>query len=366
MKLVISKQDLSQLIFKIQNIVPLKPTVPILSHVLIESANDELILTATDLVIGIRCFTEAKVLEEGSTTLPAKHFFQLIRELSNVPIEITTTTSGSTEIVAGPSSFKLSGMRKEEFPELPDLKDATHIKIDPKALKEALYRTSFATSKEDTRYALTGVYMEIANKMITFVGTDGKRLAKATAPIVADESLQRTLVLPFKLVEELQKIDDETEETTLFLMNDKIAAETSKSIIVSKLLTGEYPDFQRVIPKKTDIQLSLHREELISLLRQVILFTTETHCSARFSFVEGELIMSANCVEVGESKVSMPVNYNGQPLHIAFNPNFFLDILKHSRDETVNLGLIDSYNPGVITDSSNALFVIMPMRLQEV
>lgn len=363
MKFVISKQDLAQLATKIQSIVPQKPAIPILSHLLVETANDELILTGTDLTVGMRCFTEAKIIEEGSATIPAKYFFQLIRELPNVGVEIATLAGGITEIKAGPSLFKLHGLRKEDYPILPNLNEAAHIKMEQKALKEALFQTAFAASREDTRYSLTGVFMQVADGTATFVGTDGKRLAKTSTEVSVEKGFKGSYIIPFKAVEELLKVLGDDESLTLHLMSDKIAADTGHSTIISKLLTGEYPDFQRVIPKKTHVSVSLHREELISLLRQVVLFTNETHSSVRFNFASGELILTANSSDIGEGKVCMPINYNHTAIQIAFNPHFFLDILRHSRDETVNLGLIDSYNPGVITDSTNAVFVIMPMRL---
>ena len=146
-------------------------------------------------------------------------------------------------------------------------------------------------------------------------------------------------------------------------------------VLVTKLLVGDFPDFNTVIPEKTDAVLSLHREELMSLLRQVSLFTAEATHSVRFSFGNGEVKLSANTMEIGEGKVSMPVNYHGPQLDIAFNPNFFIDILRHSKAETVTMGLTDAFNPGAITDAENLqnpiqettpLFVLMPMRLSEV
>jgi DNA polymerase-3 subunit beta len=363
MKFVISKQDLAQLAAKIQSIVPQKPAIPILSHLLVETVNNELILTATDLTVGMRCFTEAKIMEEGSATIPAKHFFQLIRELPNVGIEIATLSGGIAEIKAGPSTFKLHGLRKEDFPSLPNLQEAFSIKMSQKALKEALFQTAFAASREDTRYSLTGVFMQIADSTATFVGTDGKRLAKTSTEIEVDKNFKGSYIIPFKAVEELQKIIDDEAQITLHLMNDKIAVQTQQSTVITKLLSGDYPDFQRVIPKQTNVEITLHREELISLLRQVVLFTSDTHSSVRFSFNDSELVLTANSHDIGEGKVCMPINYSHAPIQIAFNPHFFLDILRHSKDETVTLGLIDSYNPGVIKDSTNALFVIMPMRL---
>lgn len=375
MKFVISTQELNFLINKCQNVVAQKATIPILSNFLIEAINDELIITATDLTVGIRCFTEAKILEEGATTIPAKRFAQLVRELTAANVEFTSNANEVSEIVADSSRFKLNGMSKNEFPSLPDISEAAQFKIKQADLKDMLYRTAFAVSREDNRYVLTGVYMQIANGEASFVGTDGKRLAKAHIGLNFDKAFTGSYIIPLKAVEEILKNLGDEEDATIYLMNDKIAVEASHTIIITKLLSGDYPDVNRVIPQNPSHIVSLHREELMTLLRQISLFAADSNHSVRFTFDNGELRLTANTMEIGEGKVSMPVNYLGQKLEIAFNPGYFLDILRHSKNETVTMGVTDAFNPGLITDHDNQsalanslaspLFVLMPMRLNE-
>jgi DNA polymerase III subunit beta len=374
MKFVISTQELNFLINKCLNVVPQKATVPILSNILIEAINGELIITATDLTVGVRCFTEAKILEEGSTTLPAKKFAQLVKELTSLSVEITTNSNEVTEILSDTSRFKLNGMSRNEFPSLPVLTGATQFTIKQKELKDMFFRTAFAVSREDNRYVLTGVFMQIQNGIATFVGTDGKRLARAHLNVELDSSFSGNFIIPLKAVEEILKNLNDEGEATFYLMNDKIAVEASNTVVITKLLSGEYPDITRVIPENPETIVSLHREEMISLLRQVSLFTTENNHSVRFTFSDGELKLSANTMEVGEGKVSMPVNYIGQKLEVAFNPIYLLAILNHTKGETVMMGVSGAYDPGVITDkdvkpilstSPSPLFVLMPMRLNE-
>jgi len=373
MKFMISTQELNYLINKIQNVVPQKPTIPILNNFLIEASNDELVLTATDLAVSIRCNTEVKIVEEGATTLPAKRFAQLVRELTTANVEVSSNAHETTTLIAGTSRFKVNGMSRNEYPELPDLADARAFTISQKELKGLLYRTAFAVSKEDNRYVLTGVLMQIANGHLTFAGTDGKRLARAHTKIDIDPAYSAQSIIPLKAVDEILKNLLEEGDAKLSLMPDKIAIEANHTLLVAKLLSGDYPDISRVIPENPSIILTLHREELISLLRQVILFTTDQHHSARFIFSDGELKLTANTNEFGEGNVGMPVNYQGPKLEIAFNPGYFLDILRHCKDETVALGLTDPYNPGMLTDGeppaklneASPLFIIMPMRLSE-
>lgn len=373
MKFVISTQELNYLINKIQNVVPQKPTIPILTNFLIEAGNDELVLTATDLTVGIRCNTEVKILEEGATTLPAKRLAQLVRELTTANVEISSNSHEITTLVAGTSRFKLNGMSKEEYPALPDLSHAHTFHIQQKDLKDLLYRTSFAVSKEDNRYVLTGVLMHIANRQATFVGTDGKRLARSHISIEIDPTFTSQSIIPLKAVEEILKNLTEEGEAKISLMPDKVTVQANQTVLLTKLLAGDYPDINRVIPENSEIVVSLHREELITLLRQISLFTADNNHSVRFTFTDGELKLTANTLDIGEGHVGMPVNYHGHKLEIAFNPGFFIDILRHCKEETVTLGLTDAYNPGIITDGEQSsklsqaspLFVIMPMRLSE-
>ncbi|CCB86966.1 MULTISPECIES: DNA polymerase III subunit beta [Parachlamydia] len=374
MKFVISTQELNFLINKCLNIVSQKATIPILSNFLMEAKNGELILTATDLTVGIRCHTEAKILEEGATALPAKRFAQLIRELTAVNVEIATNDNETTQVSADSSRFKLHGMNKSEFPSLPQMDGAVQFKIPEGDLKDMLFRTAFAVSRDDNRFALTGVFMQIMEGKAIFAGTDGKRLSRTHLSLGLDVAFNGNYIIPIKAVEEILKNLSDNGEATVYLMHDKIAIEASNTMLVTKLLSGDYPDVSRVIPNQLETVLSLHREELITLLRQVSLFTADTSHSVRFTFNEGELRLAANTMEIGEGKVSMPVNYTGPRLEIAFNPIYFLDILRHSKGETVTMGLTDPFNPGVITDkegvsqinsSVSPLFVLMPMRLNE-
>lgn len=375
MKFVISTQELNYLISKVFNVVSPKATIPILSNILIEAKNGELILTATDLTVGIRCFTEAKILEEGATTLPAKKFAQLMKELTAVNVEISTNANELTEIVADSSRFKMHGMSRSEFPALPDMSEAKQLKMKQGQLREMFNRTSFAVSREDNRYALTGVFLNVEGNKATFVGTDGKRLARSYLELDADPSLTGSYIVPLKAVDEIAKnLNDEDEEMTLFLMADKIAVQSTDTVVISKLLTGDYPDVDRVIPEKPETIVSIHRDELITLLKQVSLFTSDSSNSVRFTFGDGELKLSANTSEIGEGLVKMPVNYEGSKLEVAFNPTYFLDILRHSKGETIKMGVIDAFNPGVITDEKDEpimatgptpVYVLMPMRLDE-
>lgn len=366
MKCVITKSELSILISKIQSLVANKPAIPLLSNVLIEAIDDQLILCVTDLTTSMRCYFDAKVIEEGAIALPARRFFNLIRELTSPQIKITSHANEIAEIVSGSSTFKIKIMNKNEFPKFPNATGATQMPVPSNVLKNLLSRCAFSAAREDSRFVINGILLHIENQKATFMATDGKRLAKISSKVDIDQSFQGYYIIPIRAVEEMVKILDDSEDIAYFsLMHDKLFLEYKNLTLVTKLLTGQYPDIESVIPTEDLINVTLHREELMTLLRQIALFISETNSSIRLFFEKGQLHLNALNSEIGEGHVSMAVDYSGKNIEIAFNPYYFLDILRHIKDETVKFSMKDSYNPGVITDSTDAFFVIMPMRISE-
>ncbi|MBM3201752.1 MAG: DNA polymerase III subunit beta, partial [Chlamydiae bacterium] len=315
MKAVIQRSELVALIGRLQSIVPTKPIIPVLSNVLVEVADGVIVLSATDLTVSMRAAAPAKVFEEGSLTLPAKRFFQLIREMTVSEITIESKTDGVALITAGSSHFRIHGMDKSEFPSFPDLSNAENFRIQGKRLKELFAKTSFACARDDSRQVLGGVYVEIENEKITLVGTDGKRLAKTHDEISFHTAEKISMIVPLKAVEEMTRLLDVDEAVNVRLMHDKISIEFEGTTVVSKLLVGQFPDFRRVIPKQDAMQsISVHREELISLLKQVALFTSEVSHSVRLVFDKGELKLQAANSDIGEGRVHMPVDYSNDRL----------------------------------------------------
>lgn len=364
MKATVSRKQLVELIGRIQSVVALKPAIPALGNLLIEAVNDELIISVTDLTISMRIYMDATVDAEGAIALPARRSFQLLREITTSDLTIECGAAEIAHIHAGSSQFKLNGMHKSECPAFPDLEEGTALNFASKDLREMLTKTSFACARDDSRHVLNGLLMEIGNNALTFVGTDGKRLAKIHTALPDIGAFTAKMILPLKAVEEMMKILDLDEEAKLTIFTDRISLEVGPATLITKLIAGEFPDIERVIPATDQMtKVVIHREELMTLLRQTALFTSEEVNSVRFHFSEGELELYAASGEIGEGKVGMPVDYHGAKMEVAFNPHVLLNILRHLSGETFSFGLIDAYNPGLLTDKSTALFVVMPMRL---
>lgn len=364
MKFVISREKLVVLISKVQSVVPSKAVIPILSNILLEAKNNAITLYATDLTVSVKVSVDVNIVKEGAITLPAKRFFQLTRELTAPEITLETSETGIARITAGSSHFRLHGMDKEEYPAFPTSDENKSFTMKGADLKDMLLRTSFAAAKDDSRQVLNGVFMEIQGNNMVLVGTDGKRLAKVHKDIELNEVMNCSNIIPLKAVDELIRIIVEEDKVQLNVMDEKISFELGNFTLVTKLITGQFPDYERVIPDHSSLEeIKLHREELMTLLKQISLFTSEVSHSVKLTFSKGELKLQATNSSIGEGKVNMPVDYKDEDKEIAFNPHYFLDVLRHCKDETVNFCMTDSFNPGSITDTSNAHYVIMPMRL---
>jgi len=366
MKFSIAKSTLNDSISCIQSIVPTKPVLPILSNFLLEATSDGLQLTATDMTVTIRHFLPMQVQEEGSTTLPSKQFFRLIRELTASDVEIRVNENNTCQLQALASQFKINGMPKSEFPALPSFEESLKITIKRKTLKEMLFKTAFAASKDENRYLITGILFKIEQGKLIIVGTDARRLAKMEENIDVDTEFSGQYIVPIKGVDEILKILDRSKDETVvvYFSADRIAVEMSSVLLTTKLLVGDFPDFKDVIPKDCKMEIQLHRDELTTLLRQISIFTQEDGGACQFAFTSGELQISSSHHQIGEGVVSMPVNFSNEPFSIAFKPQHILDVLRHSKQEVVTFKFIDAFNPMLMEDSSNALYVVMPMRRQ--
>ena len=364
MKFSISRFSLIEATSKIQSIIAARPAVPILANILIEAGKENtLTLSATDLRISMQVMVEAKVEVPGAITLTGKHFFKLIRELTCPRLEISIQDSATVSIKAGDSTFRLKAVEKEEFPSFPAANsDAPSFLIDPDKIKQALARSVCGAAKEDSRHVLNGVLLEIGSDGASFTGTDGKKLSFSTITVSVSEEVHQSYLIPLKSAEEIIKLMNK-DEVRFTLFSDMVKLEMPGIIFITKLLSGDYPDVSKVIPPESEKPIQLHKEELMTLLKQIALFTSEKSHSVQFSLANNELSLSAGLSELGEGKVKMSVNYDQKPFEIAFNPHFFHEILRHLNDDLVNLHLATPHSPAMITDSSKALFVLMPMRL---
>lgn len=365
MKLTVQKSDILAAAQRVQEIVATRTPMSILSNVLLETLDNTLVLTATDLQVGLRWKTPARVTEPGASTIPAKTFFAILRELPEGDIEIAIDEKDVATITCGESFFKILGIQKDEFPKMPEFLESESFSMGQVQLRTMLQKTTYAVSREDSRYALMGMYFIIKDKKITLVATDGRRLSRVFADLEVEPKYKKDFIVPLKAIEELHKMLHDEGEVKIFLAKGQVAFQFEEALLISRLIDGTFPDYDRIIPEVAQDKIAIDRKEFLSLVRRAALLTTDQTNMVKLSFGKAKLVVTSNTPELGEARVSMPVKYQGKGIEIAFNPTYLKDVASNMQDDELTFELNDSMSPGVIRGDGNFLHVIMPMRLTE-
>lgn len=366
MKFTIAKDQIINGLQAVQNVVSTRTTLPILSNVLIKAEGDRLELTATDLDVTIVCSVSAQVAKPGSTTLPVKRFFGILRELPSAEIEIEVDDKNVCSVQSGSSFYKLNGIAAEEFPPLPQFKENKKVLLPQEKVRSMLRKTSFAISTDETRYVLNGIFISLKEDKVTMVATDGRRLALVEEEITTDA--QGEFIVPTKAINELNRLLQTrgeveikfTDNQAAFSMRDEKGGNV---LLISKLVEGNYPNYRQVIPNETKERIALGREEFLHALRRAEFMTSEKSNSVKLSFTNNLLAITANTPEVGEGRETITINYKGKDIAIAFNPNYLMDPLKALENDEIFLELNDELSPGVVKINGPFLYVLMPMRM---
>ena len=368
MNLTISKEQIINGLQAVQNVVSTRTTLPILSNVLLRAEGDRLELTATDLDVTVACGVEAKITRPGATTVPVKKLFGIVRELTNLDIDIEVDEKNNCTVRSGPSFYKINGLSADEFPPLPKFKEEKKVVLRQETLKSMMKKTSFAISTDESRYVLNGIFLSLKDHKMTMVATDGRRLALVDEEIDVSEASQGEFIVPAKAVNELNRLLQDKGEVEIqyaenqasFTLKDE---KGSSILIISKLIEGNYPNYRQVIPAETKERVALVREEFLHALRRAEIMTSEKSNSVKLSFGKNKLEITANSPEVGEAKETLAINYKGADVAIAFNPKYMIDPLNALANDEVFIELIDELSPGVLKINGPFLYVVMPMRL---
>ena len=363
MKFSVSKDKLLEGLSTVQNVVNTRTTLPILSNVLLQASDGEIRLTTTDLDVGVRGSVEARVERTGATTLPARRLFSIVRELPSSEIYFDVDTKNFASIRSGSSYFKILGLPEEEFPPLARFEDAKIFTIAQKDLKDGLKKTSYAISTDETRYVLNGILFSFKDNKLTLVATDGRRLALVELELEFPRSQETEIIVSTKAVTEIQRLVREEGEVKLSIGENQIAFELNRTLLVSKLIEGNYPNYRQVIPSEAKERITLERETFLTAVRRVSLLASEKSNSVKLIFSKSNIDIVANTPEVGEAKESLPVMYKGREFSIAFNPEFLMAPLRNLSEDEIYLDLIDEMSPGVIKIAGPFLYVLMPVRL---
>ena len=374
MKLSITKSEFLRGLGRIQSIVEKRNSMPILANTLIEAPetgeNATLQLAATDLEVGVRSQHMANVTEAGGLTVSAKKLFEIVRELSDEKIELEATANSYLEIRCNRSRFTLAGTAAEEYPTLPEFNPEKTVPVSSPILSAMIERTMYAASVDETRYNLNGVYLEVLNETdeIRLVATDGHRLACVDRAIEGDISaLASGVIIPRKGLGELKRLvdEDDAEEIELAFANNSGLAKKGDVTLVMRLIEGEFPNYNQVIPKDLTRHLILPTDSLVQAVRRVALLSSERSRAVKLELSDGQLVITYSNPDLGDAREELDVDYAGEPLAIGFNAKYLLDAINAIQLKEVRFSFQDELSPSRLTppDDEKTLAVVMPMRI---
>ncbi|MFA5090252.1 MAG: DNA polymerase III subunit beta [Candidatus Omnitrophota bacterium] len=362
MKFKAEKTILLNGIQKVQNIITTKATLPILSNILLETQQGTLRLTATDLDIGITCVIPVEIMEPGAVTVPAKKFGEIIRELPQDNVIISTKKNNLVHIETEACQFKIMGLSREDFPALPEFKEGEAVQIEQSKLKEILNLTTFAVSFDEARYVLNGILFNIGKNKLNLVATDGKRLAFAEQKIKQEVDKKISVIVPIKTIQELNRNLQEEGELSLIIGNNQALFDLKEVVIISRLIEGEFPDYQQVIPPVAEHKITVARENLLLAVKRAALLSTPDYQAVKLELFKNKLVISKTTPDIGESYEELAVEYTGKEMVIGFNPGYLVDALKNIPDQEVGFEVSDSEKPAVIR-REGYIYIVLPMRL---
>lgn len=368
MQIVCSKAELLKGIQIVQSAVSSKSTLPVLSNILLETRTNQLKLASTDLEVGVRCLIKAEVVKEGALTIPAKTFSDFVRTLDEThEIKITTEDTTRMEIRCGKTRCVLLGLPKEDFPVLPEFPDDNAIVMEAKTLLEMIKKSSYSVSTDETRYILNGIYFILDKGSAKMIATDGRRLAFVSRPI-DDKKVTLSAIIPSKAIREVERLlaaEGASATVKVSITENQVAFKIGETVVISRLIEGHFPNYDQVIPKGTDVRVQVVTKDLLTMTQRAALGSGDRGGAVRFGLDKGRLKATGSAQGRVEVEDELPVEFNGRPLEIAFNPLFVLDVLKNVDSAQVVLEFTTALNPGVIrpVGDDQVLSVIMPMRV---
>jgi DNA polymerase III subunit beta len=370
MEFSVTKSALLNELSMTQGVVERKTTIPILSNLLVEARGSQLSITATDLELSIRTSCEAKVKNEGAGTIPAKKLLELVRLLPEGEIKVKLLENHWVEITSDRKKYKLVGMAKENFPALPAMPH-TLVTIPAAILESLISKTKFAISMEESRYTLNGGLLILRPDTLAMVATDGHRLALAeTDHKLAGMNAELKVLVPKKAMDEVEKLSGAAGSDAQFEFakdESHLFFQVKHRLLISRILTGQFPNYEAVLPRDNNKHVVIERGELTDAVRRVSQLADQRSHAVKFSISGEGVEISASSPEYGEAKESIEKEYQGDPIAIGFNSSYMLDFLSAAADGPVSIELKDEQSAGQLRpladESYRYRYIIMPMRI---
>jgi DNA polymerase-3 subunit beta len=371
MEFTVAKAQLVTELSLCQGVIEKRTTIPILSNVLIEASRDKILLTATDLELGIRCSCPAQVEREGAGTVPLRRLLDYVRLLPDIGVNFRFQENAWANITCGRSRTRMAGISRESFPELPAMPEAL-VEVPLRLLALMISKTVFSISAEESRFTLNGALLHLKGDSAVMVATDGHRLAyvEAPAPATAAPTGHRTL-LPKKAMTEILRLAQEAggEASVRFASDENhLFFSIGERLLICRRLTGTFPDYERVLPKEYHSQVTLQRKEFQAAVERVAQFADERSHSIKIGFAPGEVKVYSSLSDTGESEESLPTAFEGTAVEIGFNAQYLVDFLRAVSEDEVTFSFRDAHSaaevrPNPESEGGRYRYVVMPMRI---
>ncbi len=370
MEFTVRKFDLLQELTLIQGVVERKTTIPILANVLVRAEGGELGIAATDLEIALKSVCVSKTTVPGTITLPAKRLYEIVRALPDKEIKFKRGEANWVTMTCGSSRFRIAGLPQDDFPTLAEPKSAL-AKLPSEALAKLITRTIFAISTEDSKYTLSGALLLLKPGSITMVATDGHRLAHVEkADTLEDVSEEIKVLVPRKAMGELVRMISESADTENigFSRDDThLFFDMGKRLLISRMLTGQFPNYEAVLPRNNDRIITVNREEVAAAIKRVAILSDERSHTVKLALTGGTMEITASHSDLGEAHETLEVDYSKEDLQVGFNFQYLLDFLTTADEPEVNFEFKDSESAAQLkaqpAGDYNYRYVVMPMRI---
>lgn len=372
MKINISREELTQGVQTIQSALSNRTTLPILLNFLIETEDNKIKIISTDLEMGVKHYIKAEIENDGSITIPAKKFSDILHSLPEAEdIELTVDVGSKVSLKCGRSCFGIVGSPKSEYPLLPDFNKTNAFELPVGIVADMIKRTLFAASSDETRHVLNGVFWSAMKGVLEMVSTDGRRLAICAGKILPKEK-EFMVIVPTKVLTELLRLigfleimKGDDEKMLIAVTDNQITFQLKGTTILSRLVGGSFPNYQQVIPTKREIVFIAETKNLLAVTKRAALCAVDRGGSVKYVLKTGALHVTASS-QNNEFNEDLTVEYSGVDFTVAFNPQFVVDALKHVDSEKVAVAMTSPVNPVLfepVAGEGDYRFVVMPMRL---
>ena len=371
MEFKIQKEPILQGLTKVQGITGRKTNIPISSNVLISSKGSHIVILATDLEIAFEGNYEAEILKEGASVISSRKLYEIIRDFPSNIVVIKELENKWIQIVDSSVEYDILGMETDEFPGLPDVEGVDFFEIGDDILKGMIEKTIYAVVADEARPHLAGVFVETIvegdTKKLRMVSTDGHRLSRMDQTMDKDSafSLEGGVIVPKSGVVEMLKLLDGGKKVHIGVKDKNLILKSDPERLIIRLIEGDFPDYDLIIPKKNKGELKVGKEALLMMLKRMSILSSDKYRSVRFKIEKDHIDATTTNPEIGESREVMPVSYNGENIEIAFNPRYFIDVVSTMRSDEIIIRLSDEATPCLLEgeDDPGFLSVIMPMRI---